>query len=65
MEEVMTVGKLKELLGQVKNDNHPILCSYNGDLYKLSEDSFDVYPVVDPEDEMMITLVVDPNRKEV
>lgn len=62
--EVMTVGKLKELLKQVKNDNHPILCSCGDKIYKISEDAFDVCPVVDPDDDMMITLVLDPNRKE-
>lgn len=53
----MTVGDLKKLLKQVKNDKHPVLVDSKGYLFDANKDSFTVEPVADA-DGTIITLII-------
>jgi len=54
---MMTVGDLKKLLKQVKNDKHPVLVDSKGYLFDANKDSFTVEPVADA-DGTIITLII-------
>ena len=59
---MMTVGDLKELLKQVKDDSHPVVIDSKGYLFDANKDNFTVEPVKD-EWETIITLVIKEDSK--
>lgn len=59
---MMTVGDLKELLKQVKDDKNPVLVDSKGYLFDTNKDSFTVEPVTDANG-TIITLIIKEDSK--
>ena len=59
---MMTVGDLKELLKQVKDDSHPVLVDSKGNLFDANKDNFTVEPVADA-GVAIITLIIKEESK--